>query len=442
AGRNAYVNTLYTRDAAGSVQRLPVAAAEGMEQGAASLSPDGSKLYLTRWSYDRGTPASAIFVATKAGSGWSEPVRLGAAVNADGANARHPFVTPDGRYLLFASDRAGGQGKYDIWAAPLSGGEPGAPVNLGSSINTADDDESPFYHAPTGTLVFASRGRVGLGGLDLYSAQGAVGGSWAAPQNLGYPVNSNRDDSYFSTASPDRLLKGAVISSDRGSDACLSLYSVDKQYRTFMGGSIVDCKTQVPLEGVQIALDGRGTTTAADGSYLVEVSSETMLSLQATRAGYLDGSFNVKRSPGSSDTVFNTVLCLDPVAMDTAVAVTPPATDNTVLFDFAKYSLRRETQATLDQLAGILKRERSLRLVISGYTDQVGTEAYNQKLSRERAEACRRYLLGKGIDAGRIEVVAKGACCPLKPETTPDGQDDPAARQANRRVEFDIKLTR
>lgn len=441
-GKNPYANALY-RSSGGSVEKLPIDIGDAAGQGAASMSADGNRIYFTRWRYDRGNTVSEIWTSSRNGSGWSAPAKLAAPVNADGSNAKQPHITADGRYLIFASDRTGGQGGWDIWMVPMTaGGEPGVAENAGAVINTAQDEEAPFYHAPTQSLVFASRGHAGYGGLDLFSSAGAPGSAFAAPQNLGLPVNSNKDDAYFSTNSPDRLLKDAVISSDRGSDQCLSVYRIDKTYRQFVAGSVTDCSNSQPLAGATVSLAGKQVTTSADGAYLVEVSSFSGLSLSAAREGYLDGSLAVaKPERGDLDTLRAAAVCLVPRAAEAPVAEAP-AQDNTVLFDFAKWSLRPETARTLDTLAAILKREPMLRIVVSGYTDQVGSDEFNQKLSRDRANACRDYLLRKGIAASRIEVVAKGACCPLKPEKTADGQDDPAARQMNRRVEFDIKLNR
>lgn len=440
-GDNAYANRIYTGTPGGAVQALPLAAGEGADQGAASLSPDGNRLYFTRWTYDRGTALSSIFVSQKSGAGWSEPKRLGESVNAAGSNARQPFVTADGQYLLFASDRPGGLGGYDIWATPISGDNFGVAQNLGASVNTPMDEEAPFYHAPSQTLVFASRGRAGLGGLDLFGAKGSLPAGFAPAQNLGVPVNSSKDDSYFSTASPDRLLKGALISSDRGQDACMSLYTVDKQYRQFVAGTVVDCNTQQPIAGAQVQVEGRTGSTGANGAYLVEVPAISNGSLSASKEGYTGAQLALARPAGSdADTLTNPVLCLDIIPQKDTALNEPPARDNSVRFDFAKWSLRPETQVTLDTLAALLQREPSLRIVVTGYTDQVGTDDYNLKLSRDRAQACADYLKRKGIPARRIDVVAKGACCPLQPEKTADGQDDPVAREKNRRVEFDIKL--
>ncbi|TCJ14217.1 hypothetical protein EPD60_09425 [Flaviaesturariibacter flavus] len=443
AGKNPFANALYIGNSGGSVEKLQVDLGDAAGQGAASMSADGQRIYFTRWRYDRGNTVSEIWASSRKGSGWTAPVKLAAPVNAEGSNAKQPHITSDGRYLLFASDRAGGQGGWDIWMVPMNAaGEPGVAVNAGNVINTMQDEEAPFYHGPTQSLVFASRGHAGYGGLDLFSSAGAPGSAFAAPKNLGLPVNSNKDDSYFSTNSPDRLLKGAVISSDRGGDQCVSLYQVDKTYRQFVAGTVTDCSNNSPLAGARVSVVGKQATTSADGSYLVEVPALKGFSLSAAREGYIDGSLAVpKAERGDVDTLRTAAVCLVPKVTEPPVAEAPPR-DNTVLFDFAKWNLRPETAQTLDTLTAILKREPMLRIVVSGYTDQVGTEEYNQKLSRDRANACRDYLLRKGVAASRIEVQAKGACCPLKPEKTADGQDDPAARQVNRRVEFDIKLNR
>ncbi|RYY90769.1 MAG: flagellar motor protein MotB, partial [Chitinophagaceae bacterium] len=171
-GGNVYANRIYTGTPGSAVQPIAIGNADGSDQGVGTLSPDGNRLYFTRWSYDRGVAVSSIFVSQKSGGSWSEPQRLADAVNAAGSNARQPFVSPDGRYLLFASDRTGGLGGFDIWAAPINGDSFGAAQNLGAGVNTAQDEEAPFYHEPSKTLVFASRGHVGMGGLDLYSAAG------------------------------------------------------------------------------------------------------------------------------------------------------------------------------------------------------------------------------------------------------------------------------
>src|SRR5690606_19856807 len=105
----------------------------------------------------------SIYTAKKMGEKWSAPETAGIQINIKGYNSIQPFITSDGNYLIFSSDRPGGYGKYDLWFAPLrADGSLGQPVNLGEEINSKGDDQAPYYNSKTQTLLFSSNGRVGL----------------------------------------------------------------------------------------------------------------------------------------------------------------------------------------------------------------------------------------------------------------------------------------
>ena len=121
--------------------------------------------------------------------GWSAPTPV-PSINMNGFNSKQPFCSSDGKYLFFASDRPGGSGSFDIWYAPLKkDGTTGEPVNAGADINTTGDEQAPFYHNSSTTLVFSSNGRQGMGGYDLFTAKGSEI-TWKCPENMGHPVNS------------------------------------------------------------------------------------------------------------------------------------------------------------------------------------------------------------------------------------------------------------
>ena len=453
--RNPFANNLYKlASSGGTAAKLGLPAAEGYEQGVASFTADGRRMYLTRWGKVDGKNVPAIYLSVRKDSVWGEPVKLGTNVNADGHGSKQPFVAADGSFLLYSSDRDGGMGKFDIWYAPLnSDGEPGSFVNLGRNINTKEDEEAPFWSAGTGSLVFASNGRTGMGGLDLYESKGSLPATFGEATDLGYPVNSIKDDSYFTNAGGPRLLQGATISTDRASACCLELFSVDRTYRKFVTGTVTDCRTNLPLEGatVRVTAGSRAVATQntdAGGRYFFEVKAFGAMQLDASKGEYSNGSLAFSGpAGGAADTLVNTVVCLVPiekvVPMDTAVpvTVTPGPGEQVALFDFAKYSLRKETATVLDTLAGILQRERGLGLEITGYTDAQGTVEYNLHLSQQRADACRGYLISRGVAAARLKATGRGECCPVKPDTI-NGSDNPDGRQANRRVEFKIMLIR
>ena len=217
----------------------------GLETGSATLSRDGSKLFFTGWTKNRQEKRSAIYVVSRTDTGWTVPVPAGAPLNLPDANSSQPFLTPDGHYLLFCSDRKGGLGQQDIWYCTMDKNlEPVTAVNLGATINTTRDDVSPYYHAASRTLVFSSNGRTGMGGYDFYYAKRAAGFSnWSQPENPGIPFNSSKDELYFTSTDALNLWNTAWFSSDRNSNCCLALFSATLNHRQIISGRILDCHT-------------------------------------------------------------------------------------------------------------------------------------------------------------------------------------------------------
>jgi photosystem I P700 chlorophyll a apoprotein A2 len=110
-----------------------------------------------------------------------------------------------------------------------------------------------------------------------------------------------------------------------------------------------------------------------------------------------------------------------------------------VLFDFDKSDLRAEAEATLRKVAEVI-RSNPGRVTVEGHTDNTGTDAYNQKLSEGRAASVSGWLVRKGgVEAARVTARGLGETRPVAPNTKPDGSDDPAGRQRNRRVEIAIR---
>ncbi|UAY51320.1 OmpA family protein [Ferruginibacter albus] len=369
---NPYMNQLYavsiTNDQLSFNNKLAIPFDKGTHQGIASFTPDGNKLFFTKWTRTATDTVASIYISTKQMSTWQAPVKLSNKINVDGYKSMQPFVTSDGKYLIFASDRPGGNGKLDLWYAPLdSNFEPGDAINLGKNINTNGNDETPFYHNASQTLIFASDGRVGMGALDLYKSTGELT-SLSTPENLGYPINSSKDDLYFYSTNKDSIWKDAYISSDRASECCLQLVAI--KYTP----------------------------------------------------------------PPPPDTVKNIVV--DSVKQDTTAIVATDKQPVVLYFDFDKSSLTDSAQNLLNLIAEHLRENPSTVLDFTGYTDGFGSSPYNLNLSKQRAEACRKYLLDKGITDNQIKIHYLGKCCPVANEKDASGNDNPEGRQMNRRVEL------
>ena len=443
--KNPYTNKLYkTGSDMAAAEMLPLEADSKMEQGVASFSPDGNKLFVTKWTYAGGKKATAIYTSTKSGSKWSDPVALGEAVNATGANAQQPFVTTDGKYLLFSSDRTGGMGKFDLWYVNLdaAGVPTGDAKNIGS-INTAGDDQAPYYHSASKTLVFATNGRVGMGGFDLFSATGDVTG-FATPVNIGYPVNSVKDDIYYTSTNAASPFVGGVFSSDRESPCCLELYAFDKlKFKKNISGQVVDCKDGSPVSGATVKVTNPsnevlGTlTTDGSGRYTIALDGDLKsLTATASAEGYdaKNITFNSPDEDGE-DVLSNPSICI--TKPEVPIEVNKTIVLANVLYDLASAKLRKSSYASLDTLVDLMKQYPEMAIELSSHTDALGSDAYNQKLSERRAKSCVDYIVSKGIDASRLTAKGYGETMPVEPNTI-DGKDNPAGREKNRRTEFKI----
>ncbi len=448
AGINPFHNRLfYSTLTDGSLKNINPVSIEGIDstlnQGAASISANGEYLYFTQWKKEKGQSMSSIYYSSKKENGWSHPILL-ISVNGEAYNSKQPFCSADGNYLFFASDKPGGYGNFDIWFATLHpNGTTGEPVNAGEIINTAANEQAPFYHSTSYSIVFASDRKPGMGGYDLFTSKGWET-KWEAPENMGTPVNSSRDDLYFFAPEKGPLLNKAIVSSDRGSDCCLETYTVTKSAKKKMiTGVIHDCKDNEPVAEAEIVMkDGTGkslsTKTGKDGRYEFELKSDVDLhQLIISKELYKDKTAGVAvgaidESNWLTDTLSNETICIEKKLVIKAENVV------TLYFDFDKSILKDRGTAQLDSIYTVLVEESIATIQISGYTDGRGTEEYNKILSDKRAKACADYLIQKGIDSTRITFESFGACCPVEMELI-NGRDNESGRSKNRRALINIK---
>ncbi|OQP65190.1 hypothetical protein A3860_16080 [Niastella vici] len=435
-----YTNALYSASyqdgGFGKVEKINVAAPRNAQLGTPAFTPDGSRMFFTSWLVKGDKKISAIYTSERNGERWSEPVVVDGKLTEQSFNSRQPQVTPDGKYLLFSSDREDGIGGFDIWYAPLdSKGMPGQITNMGPAVNTTGDEEAPFYHGGSQSLVFASNGRTGMGGFDLYSTTGNFNGSWTVALNLGYPVNSEKDDIYF-VGRGKGLFEDAIISSDRASLCCLELFSIHKNYHQVFTGVVLDCDSKKPLEGAIVtAKDPRGNEiatikTQAGGRYTIQTDAGLALQISGNQEDYQSGLLTAYPSKG--DTVYAQELCLskkpDPFKNKTEVTYQ-------IVFEL-KTEIAKESYPYLDLIAGYLKANPTVVLEIDVHTDGLGSVKSNEFLSKGRANACAEYLINAGVSPRQLSPRGFGECCPIEKETNPDGSDNPAAREKNRRVVF------
>lgn len=439
---NPYVNTLYTAQGSGNSfnnsQQLALPETKGIDQGTAAFSPDGNLLFFTRWTVKNGVKAAAIYTSSRQGEGWSEPKALGPNVNVEGYSSMQPFVTSDGKYLLFASNRPGGMGKNDLWYCQLDHGTAGAARNMGTSINTRDEEQAPFYDAEKSALIFSTDGRVGLGGLDFFVSEGDFS-SWSAPRNMGAPINSPKDDIYYTPVDRLHPLAAGYISSDRESVCCLEVFSVKKNAKS-VRGLVLDCDNGLPLTGAKVTLLDTVKQKVLQqlildetGRYAFEVEMQQPYKIMAEKENYFSKAlyFNTD-SLVKIDSLINPTICLK------RYEIGKPIILKDIYYDFDKATLRPQSLIVLDTVVAIMEDNANIIIEMSAHTDSKGTDAYNMKLSQARAQACVDYLISRGIPSSRMIAKGYGESRPIAPNTLPNGKDNPDGRQLNRRTEFKV----
>lgn len=400
-----------------------------------SFDPVHKRIYVTGWYKINDQIFSAIYYASWHENNPSMLHKLNDIVNVSGSMTIQPFVTPDDKKLFFASDRPGGQGGFDIWVSNLNAeGNPVDAANLGKTINTPEDEEAPFYDPKTGQLVFSSKGFKGLGGFDLFESINN-GGQWVTPKNLGYPINSSKDDLYY-FADPDDS-HHFFISSDRESECCLSLFS-GRYKSTVIAGILSDCHATKLLAGVKVSLVDTisgsvlaRAETDVNGRYSLELPSRKIYKLIFEKQAYFSKSADYAL-PASSDTLVTENICLEEYVLNKPIVI------QNILYDFNKATLRPESLKALDGVVTIMRDNPGIKIELSSHTDSIGSSAYNIKLSQQRAQSCVNYIISKGIDSERIIAKGYGKNVPVAPNSLPDGKDNPAGRQLNRRTEFKV----
>ncbi|RKX17391.1 MAG: hypothetical protein DRP35_11005, partial [Candidatus Zixiibacteriota bacterium] len=211
-----------------------------------ALSADGQELFLYRDDEGNGN----LYVSFKEGEAWSTPRKLGTNINSKYKETQ-ATISANGQTLYFTSNRKGGYGELDIYKSHLlPDGTWSKAENLGPTINTPYNEESPFIHADGVTLFFSSKGHNTMGGYDIFfSTFNEETNTWSAPENVGYPISSAENDVYY-IPTPDG--KRAYMTSQRfGSIGRADLYMIslpDEQEKplTIMSGTIHNADGVVP----------------------------------------------------------------------------------------------------------------------------------------------------------------------------------------------------
>ena len=329
----------------------------------------------------------------------------------------HPSIDKDGTTLYFASDMPGGYGKSDLYFSVLSNGQWSKPINLGPKINTEGNEFFPFI-SNEGVLYFASDGHGGLGGLDIYFSV-PERGIFNSIQNMGYPVNSSKDD--FGLALDSTGVKGYFSSNRAGGKGNDDLYFLKiKNIPVIIRGTVKDRDTKDVLSDAKVSvIDENGKTikstiTRTDGQFEFEVNKGQKYIVNVTKEFYSESETSVATGAlRPNDEVFSEIF-LEQKIEDTGNAPAPKSMEEengvplqVIELEYINYALdqtniKPEAAAILDKLIALMKEFPDLEIRIESHTDSQGSDEYNMLLSKKRARAAFDYLVSKGIDPNRM----------------------------------------
>ena len=371
--------------------------------GPACVSSDGNTIYFSRDSREINdfedvknikTKFSQmyLFKATKVNNKWTAAKQL--PFNDKSYSISNPSISIDGKTLYFNSNMPGGLGGNDIWKVAVSESDIyETPVNLGSKVNTEGNEQFPSI-TDDNVLYFSSDSRQGLGGLDVYFIN--LNKSEDA-QNLGKPVNSEKDDFSFSFNTKRNL--GFFSSNREESD---DLYIAKPLCNVESTIHVTNAVTGVILEGATVSIlddkkniiETKISDVSGNVDFILECNTE--YSLQVAKDGFESGVFGIAKNKGGKLNVPTPLNPIEVIIKPTEIVLNP------IYFEFNKSNITQEGAFELDKLVQVMKANDKLVIFAKSHTDNRGSDVYNMNLSERRAKSTVQYVLSKGIVAARI----------------------------------------
>jgi outer membrane protein OmpA-like peptidoglycan-associated protein len=395
-----------------NVEEVPVINTRENE-GAAAISADGRVMVFTSCNKRDGFGSCDLYISYFEGDEWQKPVNLGATVNSSAWESQ-PFLSSDGRFLLFSSNRNGGLGKRDLYYSKKVDGDWSKAINLGSEVNTFADEISPFLTLSNDKLFFSSNGRVGMGGFDIYKVSWPI--NKAEVENIGLPINTFSNElSYHQKFSGEKYWSRELQSDVKYPTSKIFYNETEGEEEVnLVFGNVVNAidssalKAKIQIYDFELdSLIQETYSNVKSGQYKVVIPRPSDYAFYVEASGYLFHSKKLEVNEKRTELNF----ALKPIKKGAAVEL------NNIYFEFDSYELSEKSRNEINKIADFLITNPKVAIEIGGYTDQVGASQYNKELSKKRANAVYNKLIKKsGVDKDKIEVVGYGA------EKMPSGQ--------------------
>ncbi|WP_018343375.1 OmpA family protein [Cytophaga aurantiaca] len=412
-----------------------------------SISADGNIIYIRGAYHDGEYTGSGFSYVMKTTTGWSEPEAMNIKdydfMSRGYATAM--WMCPDGKTLILAFSKSSklnynDESINDLYVSFKTGPNQWAKPVYIKSINTKKFTEStPFMASDNSTLYFSSDRPGGKGGRDIWMTKRLddTWKNWSAPINLDSNVNSSGWDGYYTL---DARGEYAYMVSDKTGYGFsydivrIKLTHTERPNPTVLiSGKVINAKTNQPvsarityhslLTGKEI---GQAISDPVTGNYRITLPYGVQYSFNANGGNFIPVSNNIDLTTVAEYKEINQDLFLVPIEIGQTVQL------NNIFFDMSKATLRPESYVELDKLFIILQNNPNMSIEIDGHTDNVGNPELNLKLSQDRSNTVRDYLINKGIVHTRITTKGFGGTKPIASNDTEE------TKKLNRRVEFTI----
>ncbi len=390
--------------------------------GPSSFSKGYDTVWFTRTNVEKGRGSRnkvnnlQIYYSIANETGWF--ISLPFKYNNTAFSFAHPCISKNGKLLFFSSDKPGGFGGMDVYYCILADTGWSNPINLGSRVNSYEDDVFPFYDEASATLYFSSAGHASMGALDIFRTS-LVNNTWTAPKNLRAPYNSPKDDFSFAL---NRDKQSGFLSSNRstqpGDDDIF-------RFSNKLPGDLQNYKVGIrPItieNGVEIGIDNAVIVVqslssgdelkpqpALFGDAVYQFNSNEVYKIDIIKEGFFRYTLNFTTADlqKSKDVSSNAAGSLSWRPLLRKLVLNECIVLQNIYYDYNSADLRKESYRELDKVATLLVENPSLKLQLGSHTDSRGDEDYNMTLSRRRAQNAVRYIIGLGITSDRI--IAKG----------------------------------
>jgi len=410
--------------------------------GVCSISPDGNKLLVINGYERNGSISPGVSLSRKTAIGWGEPAKLDIENFENFSEYQDFFLSADEHVMIMAVERNEGYGDQDLYASiRTSTGKYSKPINLGLDINTYKAEFAPFLSPDNTTLYFASEGHSGYGQSDIFKTKRLDDSwqNWSKPQNLGPAVNTSSWEAYFSiTAAGDFAY---FVSSEGSGNGEENIYRIPLlqdvtpdlpdpliafQGRTFDAITAKPISANIILENIYDQNLFRATSDDLTGNYLFYIPNKDQYEFTVKAPGYISFVEDISMQNFEKEANIHRNIYLTPIENQQVFTL------NNLLFERSKPILLEESYPALEKLFGILRENPDMKIELAGHTDALGSHKAKERLSFERVEKIKEYLIQLGIDQKRIITVGYGGSRPIAPN------DNEENRAKNRRVEIKV----